>query len=258
MNPVVASVPYLNAKPIIYQLAQDDSVDLLFDVPSKLPAMVNAGEAAVAMASSFDAIRTPGRKVVEGVTISTIHQVESVRIFSKVPFSEIQVLALDQSSLTSNHLALILLSELHGIRPKTVQALPDIDAMLGEFDACVLIGDKGLTSEHPYARIMDMGLAWRELTGLPFVWALWFGGPLLERNLADKLRQAKVWGTRHLDTVIPWAAETTGIKLETCRSYLSKTMNYDMDEAHLAGLGSYAEYLKKHGFVPNPEPIQLV
>lgn len=258
MKPVVASVPYLNAKPLIYQLSQDDSIDLLFDVPSKLPAMVDAGEAAVAMASSFDAIRTPGRKVVEGITISTINQVESVRIFSKVPFSEIEVLALDQSSLTSNHLALILLSELYSLKPKTTQALPDIGEMLKQCDACVLIGDKGLTSEHENVQIMDMGEAWRELTGLPFVWALWFGGPLLDEGLAAKLRRAKEWGVENLQEVIPWAAETTGIKVETCQSYLAATMNYDMTDAHMAGLGLYAEYLKKHAFVQNPEPIRLV
>lgn len=257
MRPVVASVPYLNAKPLIYQLTQDKYVDLVFDVPSKLPAMVDAGKAAVAMASSFDAIRTPGRKVVDGVSISTLNQVESVRLFSKVPFQNIKTLALDQSSLTSNHLAQILLAEVYGIRPKTQKAKPEISEMLFECDACVLIGDKGLTSDYPDAHIMDMGSAWRELTGLPFVWALWIGGPQLSGELASKLRQAKEWGVSHLDEVVPWAAAETGIDLQTCSNYLRHTMSFDLSEKHLDGLECYANYLRKHGFVANPEPIAL-
>jgi len=255
MKPVVASVPYLNAKPLIYQLTNDGSVELVFDVPSKLPAMVDSGEAAVAMASSFDAIRTPGRKIVGGVSISTLNQVESVRLFSKVPFHEIKALALDQSSLTSNHLAQILLAEMHGIKPATRQAQPEIGQMLSECDACVLIGDKGLTSEYAEAHIMDMGSAWRDLTGLPFVWALWIGGPLLDVALADKLRAAKEWGASHLDSVVPWASKETGIDLDTCSNYLRHTMSFDLTEAHLAGLEAYSRFLKKHGFVEHPEPI---
>jgi chorismate dehydratase len=257
MKPVVASVPYLNAKPLIYKLTTDDSVELMFDVPSKLPAMVDSGKASVAMASSFDAVKTPGRKVVDGVSISTLNQVESVRLFSKVPLKEITTLALDTSSLTSNHLALILLAEMYGIKPKTQKNQPDINGMLTTSDACVLIGDKGLTSEYPNAHILDMGSAWRELTGLPFVWALWIGGADLDVKLADKLRTAKEWGANHLDVVVPWASSQTGIDENTCSNYLRHTMSFDLTGQHLAGLGAYAEYLKKHGFVANPEPIAL-
>jgi len=255
MKPVVASVPYLNAKPLVYHLLQDDSVVLVYDVPSRLPALVDAGRAAVAMASSFDAIRTPGRKVVAGVSISSKVQVESVRLFSKVPFHDIRTLALDRSSLTSNHLAQILLAELHGVVAETQTAPPEIERMLAEYDACVLIGDKGLMSEYPEAHVMDMGAAWHDLTGLPFVWAMWIGGEQLDGPLANRLREAKEWGIAHMEAVIPWASEETGIPLATCSSYLQNTMSFDLDEEHLASLEAYADYLKKHGFVQSPEPV---
>lgn len=258
MKSVVASVPYLNAKPLIYDIKSDNSIRLVFDVPARLPAMVDSGEADVAMASSFDAIRTPGRRVVGGVSISTLWQVESVRLFSKAPFRDIKRLALDESSLTSNHLALILLAEMYGVKPETQVVPPEIDSMLAECDACVLIGDKGLMGRYPDAYILDMGSAWRELTGLPFVWAMWIGGNRLDRDLADRLRTAKEWGVAHLDEVVPWASDETGIPLENCSSYLRNTMNFDLTESHLAGLGAYAEYLKKHGFVANPNPIELI
>lgn len=255
MKPVVASVPYLNAKPLVYHLLQDDSVELVYDVPSRLPALVDSGRAAVAMASSFDALRTPGRKVVAGVGISSKVQVESVRLFSKVPFKDIRTLALDRSSLTSNHLAQILLTEMYGVAAETQTAPPEIERMLAEYDACVLIGDKGLMSEYPEAHVMDMGAAWHDLTGLPFVWAMWIGGGELNETLANRLREAKEWGLAHMEAVIPWAAEETGIPLSTCSSYLKNTMSFDLDEDQLAGLEAYAGYLKKHGFVQSPEPV---
>lgn len=258
MKPVVASVPYLNAKPLIYELVHGGGVEVVYDVPSKLPAMVDLGLAAAAMASSFEAIRTPSRRVVDGVSISTMGPVESVRLFSKVPFREVGTLALDSSSLTSNHLALILLAELYGASPQTRTLDPDIGAMLDECDACVLIGDKGLTGSHPGARVLDLGAAWRELTGLPFVWALWIGGQDLDSSLAERLRRAKKWGAEHMDVVVPWAAGQTGFPMDACSRYLRETMNYDLGEGHLAGLGAYAELLKKHGIVAGHRQLELV
>ena len=55
---------------------------------------------------------------------------------------------------------------------------PDLGAMLREADAAVVIGDVALRATLFDARrlglsVLDLGEAWRELTGLPMVFALW-------------------------------------------------------------------------------------
>ena len=133
MKPTIGSVPFLNAKPLIkafQHLGDESPVAVLCEVPSKLPAMLDEGRASAVMASSFDALRTPGRRVAAGVSISSRGPAESVRLFSKVEPARIQTLALDSSSLTSNNLARVVLAERYGAKPAAVILPPDRDAML--------------------------------------------------------------------------------------------------------------------------------
>ena len=121
----VGSVSYTNARPLIHSLAGKVRVELA--VPSALPELLDSGEAQAVMVSSFDALRTPGRVFAEGCSISSLGDADSVRLFSKVPFGSIQSLALDQSSLTSNHLAQVLLKERYGVTPTVETARPDLN-----------------------------------------------------------------------------------------------------------------------------------
>src|SRR5690606_33959763 len=60
----VASVGFINARPLIAGLDQDDSLDLRLDVPSRLLGRIRSGEADVALLPVIDLQREPGLRVV--------------------------------------------------------------------------------------------------------------------------------------------------------------------------------------------------
>jgi chorismate dehydratase len=257
----VGCVEYVNAKPLIKwfeRLGSESPVRVVLDVPSRLPAMLDSGEAQAALVSSFEALRTPGRRFAESGSISTLGDAESVRLFSKVPFSEIGSLALDMSSLTSNHLARILLAERYGVAPSVAPLPPSLPDMLATHDAAILIGDKGMTADGTGLHVMDLGREWREMTGLPFVWALWVGGEGLTPELSGLLAEAERWGSEHIDEVIAETVPQCGWRFEDCDRYLRRTMNYQITPDHLAGLAKYRELLLAHGFIEGVPFPQLV
>jgi chorismate dehydratase len=184
-------VPYLNAKPLIWSLESRPHTEILLDVPSKLPQLLKDKKVEAILVSSIEALRTPNVTVADGVAISSFGPVKSVRLFNKVPFHEIKKLALDASSMTSNALAQIILAESHGIQPLAAAQLPDIESMLAEADACILIGDNGLKDIQGNLQTLDLGAAWTDLTGLPFVWAVWTGSNELSDETAEILREAR-------------------------------------------------------------------
>lgn len=249
-------VPFVNAIPLIApfeEAGSDSPVSVTYEVPSKLPEMLANGSADAVLVSSFDALTTPGRKVAAGVCIGSEHAVESVRLFSKVPFSEIRTLALDQSSMTSNALAQIILAESFGAQPTTSVEAPDQSTMLVRHDACVLIGDKGMEASSDGLQVMDLGQAWLDLTGLPFVWAMWTGTDDFTPELVQHLLAPLIpWRTAKATGSVPtiWqdlAAKRVDWPLETVASYLLRTMSFAMGDAHEAGLRAYAKLLEKHG-----------
>jgi predicted solute-binding protein len=247
----VGSVPYVNAKPLVShfdRLGPTSPVRVVYDLPSHLPEMLDSGAAQAVLVSSFDSFSKPDRRIAAGC-VSTYGDAQSVRLFSKVPLNEIKKLALDASSLTSIHLAQVVLIENYGIRAETVGMKPDLGLMLGRCDACVIIGDKGMTASGEGLQVIDLGAEWHKMTDLPFVWAAWIGNGGLGGDLAAILQEANDWGRVHLDEVIAETQAQVQWPGDSCRSYLAEIMNYELTDRHIEGLRLFQQLLLKHGFL---------
>ncbi|MBS1704270.1 MAG: menaquinone biosynthesis protein [Armatimonadetes bacterium] len=242
----VGSVPYLNAKPMLWSLPND--VEVLYDVPSRLPELLETGDASAILVSSIESLRMPGARVAQ-TSISSLGAVESVRLFSKVEFDKIKLLALDQSSMTSNALAIILLSELYGCRADTELMAPDLETMLASRDAGLLIGDKGMAQSDDSYFVLDLGEAWARLTGLPFVWAMWTGYEEFSPELASILTRASAEGMENRGEMWSWVESTFGPQPPLHKRYLFNVMDYHLTEEHWRGLTAFGEYLLKYQLI---------
>lgn len=255
----VASVPYVNAAPLVWWFesqGEESPVQVRYDVPSKLPVLLERGEADAILVSSVDALREPGRRVLLAPAIATRGPVRSVRLFSRVPFDQVRTLAWDASSMTSNRLAMVVLGEMFGVRPEAVEMAPDLATMLGACDACVLIGDLGMTADGTGCHVLDLGKAWTELTGVPFVWAVWAGGEGLTPELGAHLHAgwlksgcgAQTERTAKTATALAWAAGRAGWTVEVADSYLNQTMDFGSESFLESSLRTFRELLLAHGF----------
>lgn len=255
----VASVPFLNAKPLVWALERWPdrfSVEVGYALPSQLPPELESGRAQAILVSSIDALSVPGRRIAGGCSISTHGRVMSVRLFSQVPFSEIETLALDSSSMTSNALAQIVLHEMFACRPTVDLAPPDGQAMLAEHDACVLIGDKGLVFDGRGLFELDLGEAWFQLTGLPFVWACWVGSDDLSPDLVERLVAARREAEGNLAVIASEAPDTVPAQL--AHDYLTTVFDYSLGEVQLAALGEFARRLDALGLAAGARVPDLV
>lgn len=245
----VGCVPYLNAKPLVRlfeELGDRSPVRVRYDVPSRLPSMLASGEVQAIMVSSIEALRIPGKRVADGVSISTQKEVLSVRLFSKTAPEEIERVAFDASSMTSNALARIVLAERFD-REVTGDLLPpSLPEMLADHDAAVLIGDNGMREVADGLRVLDLGLEWRRLTRLPFVWALWMGDEGLSPELSMWLNVAAQWGMARIERVVEIASRETGFTLGECDNYLRRIMDYAFDEPQRMGLQEFGKRLARH------------
>lgn len=233
MEPVrIACVRYLNTAPLIEGLDRAEGVTLLPAVPSRIADLVATGEADIGLVSVVDAASMPLAVVPCGM-IGSDGPTLTVRLFSTVPIDRITRLHTDSESHTSVILARVLLAMLHGARPEVI-----------EFDACgangqwpesvLLIGDKVVTGPPPadrYPYQMDLGEAWKNWTGLPFVYAVW---SCCEKDAASqRIRSAAVLldrQLRHNQTRLEWIvanrAAAAGWPAEVARRYLGDLLRY--------------------------------
>ena len=257
----VGSVPYLNGKPLVdwFHTPEADGVaEIVYAVPSQLARMLRAGAIDVANCSIFEGLAAPGLVLIPDISISANGAVKSVRLFSKVPLAQVQSVALDTSSLTSSALIQILLAESFGAHPAYHHHAPDLDTMLDRFDAGLIIGDLKLFDLRPDTLVYDLGQGWKDLTGLPFVYAGWLArGDADLGELTHVLTRARDWGVRRLpELAAKWSAKMD-LPLDRCRDYLLTVMNYDLDAAAMEGLRLFQDKCVLHGLVPARYPLEI-
>ncbi len=250
----IGCVPYLNAKPLVAWLhskACEADVNLAYEVPSLLADGLRDGRLDVALLSTFELFRSPSLSLVPGVSVSADGPVKSVRLFSRVPFEQIKSVALDTSSLTSTALIRILLNELHGIYPVYIRHSPDLQAMLSRCDAALLIGDLKLF-DTPARYIMDLGEAWKSLTGMPFVYAAWLARAE-SGEVNDLLLNAREWGIRRLEPLAQEWSTRLDLPVDRVRDYFTNIMKYDLDEEKRAALREFKNRCIIHGILPKTD-----
>jgi chorismate dehydratase len=248
----VASVSYLNSKPLIYGLESAPGIDLSLEVPARLIDGLISGQADVALLPTIDYQRHDGLVVVPAGGIGCDGPTLTVRIFSKRPIAETKVLACDPDSHTSIALARIIFAEHYGIHPEFTDR-PEQETRL-------LIGDKVVCEEPPgFPHQLDLGAAWKELTGMPFVFAVWVaraGIPL--GNLPQQLEQAKRDGLAHVDELVTRYATPRGWPADLARQYMTSYLKYDVAAPQLHAIEHFHTLADRHGLIPNPpRPLTL-
>lgn len=258
----VGAVSYLNAKPLYYRLCEfEPNVRLSMDVPSRLAEQLADGSLDVALIPSIEYLRGVdlGYSILPGFAIAARGPVRSVKLFSRVPWRQVRRLALDAGSRTSQALARIWLDERHGVRPAIVEELPlGVSVLESTADAVLVIGDRAMkVPSESFHDVVDLAEAWVQLTGLPFVFALWVvrGGVELG-DLPDALEQSRTEGLAHAAELARTHGPRLGLDFTTCYDYLTKILSYNLGEPEIAGLQRFAGMAARLGLAP--EGVSLV
>ena len=219
----LGSVPYLNARPLLWGL------EARLAPPSQLAQWLRAGEVDAALVPIVEVIENPVYWLVDGVAIGCDGPVHSVILTLEKPLAEVRTVALDAASKTSVRLMQWLLERHYGLFPVYVPDGASADAQLR-------IGDPAIAYRQadPEHALVDLGEAWREATGLPFVFAVWaMRAP--DIALAERLRAAARDGLSHRDEIGREAWQ---------RQYLTEHIRYELGERQREAMARFAGDLR--------------
>jgi predicted solute-binding protein len=243
----VGSVPYLNAAPLVRGLEDE----LILATPAKLAEMLQRDELDAGLVSITEVLFHDCYDVLDGMAIASLGEVQSVFLAHRRPLEAAREIFCDPASLTSVNLLRVLLAE-RGLKPE-FKPLPDYAAAAG-LDYVLLIGDAALDFlRAPHAHeIMDLGAAWLEMTGLPFVYAVWALRRGIENTqIRRQLREARDFGLDTLDSII---RSRTEYDYDFRKDYLGWHIHYHLGADEKRGLARFIELLRRHGSVPVFEP----
>jgi len=222
-------------------------VDLSFAVPSVCAERVESGDADVGLVPVIEMHRQ-GLTPVPGIGIASRGAVRSILLVSRVPFRRVRTLAADMNSRTSTMLARILLSRCFGVEPEVTPMPADLDSMLARADAALVIGDAALAIDPERVGLpcLDLGEKWYDLTGLPFVFAMWAGPkPRITPALGKILHDSCLCGLAALDRIIGEEFSRRTMPRAMVDHYLKHNIVFQHGPEERAGLELYLRYARE-------------
>lgn len=268
----IGAVNYLNSKPLVYGLARRAAGhQVLFDLPSRLADSLAAGRLDVALIPLVELFRTPGYTIVSDACVACSGPVLSIKLYFRVPPTEVRSVALDEGSRSSSALTQILLRELCGIAPRTESLPIGCGPHSTDADAVLLIGDRAIqvaaslrdadwsvSERRPHAapageflEIWDLGERWSDWTGLPFVFSTWVARPGVDASaLATVLGAVRDDALGHLAEIAAAEAAVLGISTELATRYLCDNLHFTLGPDERRGLMRFYDLCARFGLAP--------
>ncbi len=289
---VVGEIAYANVLPLFDAwraaagVGPDESpppVRIVRGEPAALNAALRAGEIDVAPCSSIEYACAPeGYRLLPDLSITADGPVDSVLLFTRRPLAALgrggrpATVALSPASATSSALVRLLLAERRvaarfvdgpdaALPPATGSAQPELDAALVIGDEALRAAADGaaLARAAGYDHVYDLGLLWRELTGLPFVFALWIiredalaRAPEAVGRLMADLAAARDAVPARLAGLAAREAGRAGLSAEQLIAYWRR-IRYDLDARARAGLVAYYRLAARHALLPAAPPLRF-
>lgn len=270
--PRMGRISYLNVLPIYHPLESGilpHDFELVSGPPAILNNMMAAGELDVSSCSCIEYARNPEQYyLVEDLCIGSRGPVMSVLLLSRNPLRQLSghEILISGESHTSVALLRLLLADYYHLN--VAFRVGNVSASLRSAQtppAFLAIGDEALRlRNHPeYPYCLDLAEAWREWTGLPFIFGLWV---IREKAARDNLfgddpgeilRRGRDWGLAHMDVILDLTAHGCPLSRDDLRYYYQEGLVYNIGAEELKGLQLFYRKLVETGFIGVIPPLRF-
>ncbi len=241
----IGVVSYFNTQPLLLGIEKANflsKIELVKDYPANIAQALMYGQIDIGLVPVAITPFLTHPHIVSEYCIGTRTKVASVAIFSKVPMDQIECIYLDYQSRTSVQLARILLNEFW---KKDIQFLKAQEGYIQEIEgttAGVIIGDRALANLTSFEYVYDLGEAWIEHTGLPFVFAAWMSNQPIPDDFKTLFNYANAYGVAHIDEVLnQLPLRTHDYNME---DYYTKNIEYRLTDTMQQGMQLFLEKVK--------------
>ena len=234
----ISAVSYLNTVPFIHGLKQSElihSIDLQLDYPSICADKLINGTVDLALVPVAVIPKLQHAHIISDYCIGANGAVDSVCLYSDVPITKIESIGLDYQSRTSVALLKILLKEYWQLNPELKKADVGFEGDIKGKHAALVIGDRAFALNTKHAYIYDLSAIWKEMTGLPFVFAAWVANKKLPKDFIIVFNKALEKGLSDIDT----ALALEGANYPNCtnpKDYLNNKISYTLDAEKKKGM----------------------
>ena len=241
----IGAVSYLNTRPLLLGLAQEgfkNRIDLVKSYPAKIAQDLLSGQIDIGLVPVAIIPQLTHPHIISNYVIGTNGAVASVALFSQVPIDEIKSIYLDYQSRTSVQLLKILLAQFWKKEVEFLAATEGYIDQISGTTAGLIIGDRALDNLNKFPYMYDLGLAWKQHTGLPFVFAAWVANQPIPSEFMTAFDAANGYGVARLEEVISLIPANE--QVYDLHKYYTENISYVYDEEKKLGLNAFLNLIK--------------
>jgi len=253
--------------PLNASLAERYQIDWM--LPSECADRLAAGDADIGLVPIASLAGDPHLRILPGCTIASKGSVRSLLLVRRAsrPLRDLRSVAADKASRTTLAYTRLLLRRWQNPDVPFLPMAADLDTMLDHADAAVIIGDPALMALEERANRFertgeelvyhDLAWEWNQLTGLPFVSAVWAAaaGSALDDTVAEDFILSRDHGLAQIESLVTEWSEKIPLTAQTIHSYLTTNIHYILDEECIEGMRAFFRETAKAGILPDYDPI---
>lgn len=241
----VGAVSYLNTKPLLFGIEQSkdlmQQIELVKDYPSKIAGQLVDDSIDIGLVPVTVIPQLGKYYIVSDYCIGAENNVASVCLFSDVGLNSVEKILLDYQSRTSVALCKVLLKNYWKKNLLLEDAKQDFVEQITGTTAGVLIGDRALRQRSKSSYIYDLAGEWRDMTGLPFVFAAWIANKQLPETFLKLFNQKNAEGMNNINAVL----ENVDCDFYDMRTYYTQNISYDLTEEKLKGMHLFLDLYRQ-------------
>ena len=245
----ISAVKYANTYPFIYGLTEsgfDKRVLLETDHPAQCAEKLITGRVDIGLIPVAVLPLIKDYHIISDYCIGADGNVRTVMLLSNCPFEEIETIFLDYRSRSSVNLTKVLAKNSWKREFTWINTSPGFDFInIGLNEAVVLIGDQCFEYERSFRYRIDLAMAWKEFSGLPFVFACWTSNKELGKEFIEDFNNALLLGVKNIDAVVKKFGKTGTIRGNDLMNYLTENIDYDLDDDKKKALKMFLELMEK-------------
>jgi chorismate dehydratase len=237
----VGAVSYLNTKPLIFGFEKgmmQDEIELVIDHPRNIANALLDGTIDIGLVPVAIIPQMKSHYIVADYCIAADGEVATVCLFSQVPLEQIETVLLDYQSRTSVMLVQYLFKFYWKLQPAFVDAASDFIQHINGTTAAVVIGDRAFVQRNVSTFCFDLSLAWKNHTGLPFVFAAWVSNRPMSNQFMQAFNEANLAGLLQLDEVI----KENPCSVFDLRKYYTQYIQYKLTDKKREGLSLFLDW----------------
>ncbi len=245
----ISAVKYANTYPFIYGLTHsgfDKKAIITTDHPAQCAEKLITNRADIGLIPVGALPLLKEYHIISNYCIGSNGFVKTVMLLSNCSFEEIETIYLDYRSRSSVNLVKVLAVNSWKREFKWVNTSKGFDFLnIGQKEGVVLIGDQCFEYEKKFSNRLDLSKAWKDFTGLPFVFACWTANKKIKDEFTEEFDNALSSGISNIDAVVEEFGNSGIIRGSDLRNYLKNNIDYNLDEDKRSALKLFLELMQK-------------